>query len=99
MLCPITNKIYHLYIIPLFVILIIRVSPIISITEIAETIPSNTLKVSPICSKIDTIFLSAIGSLRAEVRLNKSDMTASFIIGTIHIDITTNIPYESNCIF
>lgn len=57
-----------------------------------QIIPSNTLNVSPICSNTDTIFLSAIGSAKAEARLNDIDITPSFIIGIIHIEATTNIP-------
>lgn len=69
-----------------------KVSPIINITDIVQTIPRRTLKVSPICSKTETIFLSAIGSEIADARLKERDIIASFIIGIKHIESTTNIP-------
>lgn len=76
-----------------------RVSPIISITEIVQTIPRRTLKVSPICPRTETIFLSAIGSERAAARLKETDIIASFIIGIIHIASTTNIPTKPSAFF
>ena len=57
-----------------------------------QTIPRRTLKVSPICPKTETIFLSAIGSERAAAKLKEIDIIASFIIGIIHIESTTKIP-------
>ena len=52
----------YLYIIPLFDIFIIRVIPIISITEIEDNIANNILNMSPIWSNNPTIFLSATTS-------------------------------------
>lgn len=81
------------------VILITSVRPIISITDIVHNIPSKILNVPPICSNTDTIFLSAIGSLNADVRWNAMDSTPSFITGIIHIASTTNIPTNPTAFF
>ena len=64
-----------------------------------QTIPSNILKVSPICSNTEIIFLSAIGSLNADVKLNAIVITASFIIGIAHIESTTIIPTNPTAFF
>lgn len=80
-------------------IFITRVNPIISITDIVHIIPNNILKVPPICSNIDTIFLSAIGSLNAAVRLKAIESIVSFIIGIIHIASTTIIPINPTAFF
>lgn len=76
-----------------------RVNPIINITETVHTIPSSILNVPPICSSTDTIFLSAIGWLKAAVRLKENESIINFIIGIIHIESTTNMPDKSYCIF
>ena len=91
--------IYHLYIIPLFVIFITKVRPIISIIEIVHNSAKSTLKVSPICVKTDVIFLSAIGSARAALRLYANDNIPSFIIGNMDIVMITNTPYKTYSIF
>lgn len=67
--------------------------------EITHTIPSNTLKVPPICSNTETIFLSAIGSASAPARLKDMDIIISFIIGSTHIDKTTKIPTKPTAFF
>lgn len=75
------------------------VSPIISITDTVHIIPSIILNVPPICSNTDTIFLSAIVSLKAAVKLNAIDRTVSFIIGIMHIASTTMIPTNPTAFF
>ena len=80
-------------------IFITRVSPIISITDIVHIIPSKILKVPPICSSTETIFLSAIGSLSAAVRLKATESIVNFIIGIIHIPSTTIIPTKPTAFF
>lgn len=67
--------------------------------EIVQSIPSNTLKESPICSNTDTTFLSAIGSANADAKLKEIDIIASFIIGIKHIESTTNIPIKPTAFF
>lgn len=52
----------YLYIIPLFEIFIVMVSPIIRRAAIKNMMASSILKVVPICPNNSTIFLSAIGS-------------------------------------
>ena len=66
--------------------------PIINRTATKNIIPKSTLKVPPICSNKDTIFLSAIGSHIAEAKWYVIVNIASFIIGIAHIPITTIIP-------
>lgn len=70
-----------------------------SITDTVHSIPSSTLKVPPICSNTDTIFLSAIGSLNAAVRLKAKESTPNLIIGIIHIERTTKIPTNPTAFF
>ena len=55
-------------------------------------IAKSTLNVPLICSKSDTIFLSASGSQIAEAKLYITVIIASFIIGKAHIPIITIIP-------
>lgn len=57
------------------------------------------MKVPPICSRTDTIFLSAIVSLRAAVMLKAIDRTVSLIIGTMQIASTTIIPTKPTAFF
>lgn len=66
--------------------------PIINSKLIQNIIASKTLKVPPICSNTFIIFLSANGSAIAADKLYNAVNTVSFIIGIIHIPITTIIP-------
>ena len=68
------------------------VVPIISINDIAHNIAKNILKISPICSRSPTIFLSDIGSTTVANNLYESVNTESFIIGITQIPSTIITP-------
>lgn len=87
-----TNFITYLYIIPLLDILRHIASPTISKIATKNIIPRSTLKVPPIWSNKDTIFLSASGSHTAEANLYVKVNIASFTIGIAHIPIIITIP-------
>ena len=75
------------------------VVPIISITDIAQRIPNNILKISPIWSNKLIMLLSATGSAKTESSLYAIVSIDNFIMGRIQIPIIIIIPTNPNCIF
>ena len=76
----------------MFEILSVIASPIIKSVAMQNIIASNILKVPPICSNTLTIFLSDKVSAIAADSVYNPVSTVNFIIGVIHIPITTIIP-------
>ena len=92
MFYPVTQKTYHLYIIPLLEIFITNVTPIINKTDTEQSTANINLKIPLISSNNLTILASEIGSIKLDVKEYIMLNIESLIIGKIHIPIIIITP-------